>query len=141
VDLGRCAEAGHFIACCGPLGAGKTTFIQGFAEGLGVGVEQYVRSPTFTLIHEYRGRFPLYHFDFYRLSHFSEALDIGFADYLDTDGVIIVEWAEKFLEILPASRLDIHIQILACADRKIQGIAYDLAYVRYVASRPEDCVW
>ena len=132
--LGQHAEARHFIACCGPLGAGKTTFIQGFAEGLEVGVEQYVRSPTFTLVHEYRGRLPLYHFDFYRLSHFSEALDIGFTDYLDTDGVIIVEWAEKFPELLPVSRLDIRIQIRACADREIQGTAYDLAYIRYIVS-------
>jgi tRNA threonylcarbamoyladenosine biosynthesis protein TsaE len=91
-----------------------------------------VRSPTFTLVHEYRGRLPLYHFDFYRLSHFSEALDIGFADYLDADGVIIVEWAEKFPELLPASRLDIRIQILPGAHRAIQGIAYDPVYARYL---------
>ena len=66
--LGRWARVGDIVACRGALGAGKTTFVQGFAEGLGVGGDAYVRSPTFALVHAYHGRILLYHFDFYRLS-------------------------------------------------------------------------
>lgn len=84
--LGQCAQANDVIVCAGSLGAGKTTLIQGFAAGLGVGEDQYVRSPTFTLMQIYQGRYALYHFDFYRLTHDDEVWDIGFEDYLAADG-------------------------------------------------------
>jgi tRNA threonylcarbamoyladenosine biosynthesis protein TsaE len=131
--LGRRAREGDFIACCGTLGAGKTTFIQGFAQGVGVGVDAYVRSPTFTLVHEYHGTFPLYHFDFYRLSHYVEVQDIGFEDYCEADGVVIIEWADKFPELLPTRRLDIHIQMVSSAMRSIQGMVYDSSYARFLS--------
>ena len=99
VRLGRWARASDIVACRGALGAGKTTFVQGFAEGLGVGSDGYVRSPTFALVHEYHGRTPLYHFDFYRLSGCTEVQDIGFEEYLADRGVVIVEWADKFPEL------------------------------------------
>jgi tRNA threonylcarbamoyladenosine biosynthesis protein TsaE len=129
--LGKQAKAGDFIACCGTLGAGKTTFIQGFAQGLGIGPEVYVRSPTFTLVHEYPARFPLYHFDFYRLSSYTEIQDIGFEDYGETEGVMIVEWADKFPELLPPKRLDVYIQIVTSGSRSIQAMASDRSYARY----------
>jgi tRNA threonylcarbamoyladenosine biosynthesis protein TsaE len=134
--LGRQAREGDFVACCGTLGAGKTTFIQGFAQGLDVGADAYVRSPTFTLLHIYYGRFPLYHFDFYRLPHYTEVQDIGFEDYCEANGVVIVEWADKFPELLPLRRLDIHIQIVSSENRLIQGTTYDRSYARYLHLPP-----
>jgi tRNA threonylcarbamoyladenosine biosynthesis protein TsaE len=113
------------------LGAGKTTFVQGFAEGLGVGADDYVRSPTFALVHAYYGRAPLYHFDFYRLSGATEVQDIGFEEYCEAGGVIIVEWADKFPQLLPAVRLDISLHAVAPERRCVQWMAYDMSYVRY----------
>ena len=130
--LGTCAKAGDMVSCCGVLGAGKTTFIQGFAEGLGVGPEAYVRSPTFTLVHEYQGRYPLYHFDFYRLSCAAEVETIGFEEYRQSNGVVVVEWADKFPELLPTSRLEICIAITTSNRRTIRGTIYDTSYRRYL---------
>ena len=131
-SLGERAQPGDFIACNGPLGAGKTTFIQGFAAGLGIGEEQYVRSPTFTLVQEYEGRVPLFHFDFYRLSQPDEVWDIGFEDYLNSGGILIVEWAEKFPSVLPESRLDIGIRITAAEQRCIEWTASSSSYRHYL---------
>jgi tRNA threonylcarbamoyladenosine biosynthesis protein TsaE len=92
---------GDVLALCGDLGAGKTHFVKGVAAALGA--DAAVTSPTFTLIHEYLGgRLPLYHFDFYRLEDEDEALKIGLDEYLDGDGVCIIEWADKFPDLLPA---------------------------------------
>lgn len=138
--LGRClgqhARRGDFVACSGALGAGKTVLVQGFVDGLGGGISAYVRSPTFTLVHEYKARIPLFHFDFYRFSHASEALDIGFEEYLDSGSIVIVEWADKFPDLLPASRLDICIHILSTEERRIQCLAYDSVCVRYLCLTP-----
>lgn len=130
-QLGRQARPGDFVACCGALGAGKTTFVQGFAAGLEVGLDNYVRSPTFALVHVYSGRIPLYHFDFYRLSFSREVRDIGFEEYLDTPGVVLVEWADKFPDLLPQGRLEVSIRIMASERRCVQWVAYDLSYGRY----------
>jgi tRNA threonylcarbamoyladenosine biosynthesis protein TsaE len=129
--LGRWARAGDIVACCGALGAGKTTFVQGFAEGLEVGRDNYVRSPTFALVHAYHGHIPLYHFDFYRLSSYFEVRDIGFEEYLEADGVVIIEWADKFPEILPLMRLEVSIRIADSDRRWLQWMAYDASYGRY----------
>ena len=92
---------GDVLALCGDLGAGKTQFVKGLAAGLNS--EAAVTSPTFTLIHEYvGGRLPLFHFDFYRLEDEDEALKIGLDEYLHGDGVCVIEWADKFPEVLPA---------------------------------------
>lgn len=134
--LGRCAVRGDVIACNGPLGAGKTALVQGFAIGAGVDVAAYVRSPTFALVHVYRADVPLYHFDFYRLSHYTEVQDIGFEDYLAAEGVIIVEWADKFPEVLPPHRLDVQIRLLTSEERAIEGRVYSPAYMRYLQLTP-----
>jgi tRNA threonylcarbamoyladenosine biosynthesis protein TsaE len=135
--LGRRAVEGDLIACCGPIGAGKTTLIQGFAEGLEVGAEAYVRSPTFTLMHEYRGRLPLFHFDFYRLSQASEVYEIGFEEYYEAGGVVIVEWAEKFPEILPANYLELVIRIVSAQRRLIRYTIDDTSYSHYLEDSRE----
>ncbi len=105
VEAGRTEAAqlrrGDVLALCGELGAGKTHFVKGVAAGLGTKAE--ATSPTFTLIHEYvGGKWPLYHFDFYRLEDEDEALKIGLDEYLDGDGVCVIEWADKFPGLLPA---------------------------------------
>ena len=131
VHLGRWARAGDMVACRGALGAGKTTFVQGFAKGLGVVGEAYVRSPTFALVHVYHGRISLYHIDLYRLSSCAEVQDIGFEEYLDAGGVVIIEWADKFPEILPPMRLEVSIRMAGSDRRWLQWMAYDTSYSRY----------
>lgn len=98
---------GDVIALVGPLGAGKTRFVQGLARGLGV--SGYVRSPSFTLLHEYRGRIPLYHIDAFRLEGSCELDDIGAGDYIGGAGVTAVEWADKVKACLPPLHLRIEI--------------------------------
>lgn len=96
-------RAGDVLALVGPLGAGKTQFVKGLAAGLGLDAEG-VTSPTFTLLHEYRGpaaRAPLYHFDFYRLETAAEAAALGLEEVFDGDGVTAVEWADRFPDLLP----------------------------------------
>ena len=129
--LGRRARAGDIVACRGAVGAGKTTFVQGFAQGLEVGENDYVRSPTFALVHVYHGRTPLYHFDFYRLSSCAEVHDIGFEEYLEAGGVVMIEWADKFPEILPPMRLEVSLHIADSDRRWLQWMAYDTSYGRY----------
>ena len=93
---------GDVLALAGDLGAGKTQFVKGLAEGLGIAAE--VTSPTFTLIHEYPerpGGLPLFHIDLYRLEFEDEVLRIGIDDYLDSEGVTVIEWADKFAALMP----------------------------------------
>jgi len=91
--LGRTLSAGAVVALCGELGAGKTAFTRGLATGLGITAN--VSSPTFTIVNEYPGKTPLFHFDMYRLDNEDELFDIGWDDYLERGGVCAVEWSEK----------------------------------------------
>ncbi len=94
-------HAGDVLALAGDLGTGKTQFVKGLVAGLGSDDE--VTSPTFTLIHEYTsGRLPIYHIDFYRLNHRDELRQLGLEDYFNGEGVCVIEWADRFPEILPA---------------------------------------
>ncbi|WIV12005.1 tRNA (adenosine(37)-N6)-threonylcarbamoyltransferase complex ATPase subunit type 1 TsaE [Proteiniborus sp. MB09-C3] len=105
--LGKLLTGGEIICMNGDLGAGKTTMTQSIAKGLDV--EDYVTSPTFTIINEYKGRCPLYHFDVYRINDVDEMYDLGYEEYFYSDGVSIIEWANIIKEILPKERLDIMI--------------------------------
>lgn len=100
-------NGGEFIAMYGDLGAGKTAFVQGIAKGLGV--SSHVTSPTFTIVNEYEGRLPLYHFDVYRIYDPDEMYEIGYDEYINGDGVCIVEWAELIEELFPEKYLKITI--------------------------------
>ncbi|MDE3840727.1 tRNA (adenosine(37)-N6)-threonylcarbamoyltransferase complex ATPase subunit type 1 TsaE [Bacillus methanolicus] len=98
-------KPGDVLALEGDLGAGKTTFTKGLAEGLGI--KKNVNSPTFTIIKEYHGRLPLYHMDVYRVEDANE--DLGFDEYFEGDGVTVVEWAHLIEEQLPSELLTISI--------------------------------
>ena len=87
------------IALHGELGSGKTCFVQGIAEALGI--DRVITSPTFTMVNEYRGTRPLYHIDLYRIRHPDELAGIGFDDYLDPDGITAIEWPERAGSCLP----------------------------------------
>ncbi|OON86583.1 tRNA (adenosine(37)-N6)-threonylcarbamoyltransferase complex ATPase subunit type 1 TsaE [Oribacterium sp. C9] len=97
--LGEAAKPGDIICLDGDLGVGKTVFTQGFAAGLNI--DDYVNSPTFTIVKEYEGRLPLYHFDVYRIGDPSEMEEIGYEDYFYGKGVTIIEWPELILDIIP----------------------------------------
>jgi tRNA threonylcarbamoyladenosine biosynthesis protein TsaE len=93
--IGRHLENGDIVFLFGDLGAGKTTLTQGIARGLGVPREEYVRSPTFTLVNEYKGKVPVFHIDLYRIASSHELEDLGLEEVFSGDGIAIVEWAEK----------------------------------------------
>lgn len=115
--LAPALQAGAVLALHGDLGAGKTCFIQGLAEALGVTAT--VSSPTYTLIGEYQGRLPFYHADLYRLDEPAEALRAGLDDYLYGDGVTAVEWAERAATLLPAHTLHVHLRAGEQPDERI----------------------
>lgn len=100
-------KPGDVISLNGDLGAGKTAFVQGLAKGLGI--TEYLSSPTFTIVNCYEGKMPLYHFDVYRIADEEEMYEIGYDEYVDGDGVCVIEWAENIESILPADRYDITI--------------------------------
>lgn len=108
-QLGQQAKAGSVYTLNGDLGVGKTVFTQGFAKGLGI--EEAVNSPTFTIVQIYEeGRMPLYHFDVYRIGDVEEMDEIGYEDYFYGEGVCLIEWAELILDILPENRVQITIE-------------------------------
>jgi tRNA threonylcarbamoyladenosine biosynthesis protein TsaE len=106
--MGREAKAGQVYCLSGDLGVGKTVFTKGFAKGLDI--TEHVTSPTFTIINEYEGRLPLYHFDVYRISCEEEMEDTGYEDYFYGEGVTLIEWANLIEEILPEHYIEIKIE-------------------------------
>lgn len=109
--LGRTILPGDVVCLDGDLGAGKTTMCQAIARGLEVPQDQYVTSPSFAIMHEYPGRLPVYHMDFYRLHDFTEVIDSGFDEYFYLNGVCLVEWSSIAREVLPENRLEIQLDI------------------------------
>lgn len=115
--LGSILKPGDIISLTGDLGAGKTTLTKSIGKGLGV--EDYITSPTFTLINEYKGRLNLYHFDVYRLEGPIDLYDLGFEEYIYSNGVSIIEWGDKIEEILPEERINIQIEKSVELDERI----------------------
>jgi tRNA threonylcarbamoyladenosine biosynthesis protein TsaE len=112
------------VALTGQLGAGKTTLIQGIAQG--IGVKDYVTSPTFILINEYAGRITLFHVDLYRLNDVSEVEDLGIEEYFSRGGACVIEWAEKLGELMPRNAHEIKINVISEMEREI-CVSSDLA--------------
>ena len=114
----KTVKPGDIVCLFGNLGSGKTHFTRGFVQAFGIASEE-VDSPTFTIINEYEGDVSVYHVDCYRLEHHSEALEIGVEDYLYGDGICIIEWPERILELLPEDILRVEIEDLGETSRKI----------------------
>lgn len=106
-DFSKDLKSGDVICMYGDLGAGKTAFVQGLAKGLGI--QEPITSPTFTIVNEYRGRLMLYHFDVYRIADSDEMFEIGYDEYIDGDGVCVIEWPQLISDILPENRYEITI--------------------------------
>lgn len=106
-ELGRLLIPGDVVSLVGDLGAGKTVFVRGAAGGLDVAGD--VSSPSFLIVQEYAGKYPLFHADFYRLGSYRELEGIGWDEYLGRQGVVLIEWGDRFPEALPADFLEVRI--------------------------------
>lgn len=103
-------KPGDIVACYGDLGSGKTRFIKGICEALGV--REHIASPTFTIMNIYRASaMPVYHFDLYRISSFHELTELGFEEYIAGDALCLIEWAEKAEGVIPGNRYEIYFQL------------------------------
>ncbi len=139
-QLGRLLIEGDVIALYGDLGTGKTVLAKGIARG--VGIQDTVHSPTFTLVHEYMGPLALYHIDLYRIDE-SEIESLGLDEYMESGGVVVVEWAEKMKVLLPTERIDITLRKTNESTREIvitgQGARVE-TIIRGLVSNADACV-
>lgn len=117
--LGALLMAGDIIALVGELGSGKTWFTKGLALGLGVDGKTVVTSPSFALVNEYDGKYTLFHIDVYRLEDLSEFISAGLEEYLYSDDVVAMEWADRWPEILPEQALKVQFTIIDDQRRRI----------------------
>jgi tRNA threonylcarbamoyladenosine biosynthesis protein TsaE len=118
LNLGKDLKKGDIIALIGDLGTGKTTLTKYIGEGLGI--DEMITSPTFTIIQEYySGRLPLYHFDVYRIRDIDEMTELGYEEYFYGEGVTIVEWADQIMEIIPKKAIVINIEYGKTADERL----------------------
>jgi tRNA threonylcarbamoyladenosine biosynthesis protein TsaE len=132
-QLALLLEPGTVVALVGNLGAGKTRLVRAVAEAAGVDRRE-VNSPTFVLVHEYEGRWPIYHFDTYRLNNSSEFVDLGAEEYFHSAGVCFVEWADRVASILPGDHLRIEITTTGETSRDFRFTATGPRSQRLVAS-------
>jgi len=127
--LGKLARKADLFLLTGQLGTGKTCLVQGIARGLNV--QEYAFSPSFVILRQYHGRLPLYHIDFYRLDCIEEIADLGLEDYFYGDGVCVIEWADKGLQVVPQDNLVISINYVPVSETgrsirlKSQGERYN----------------
>lgn len=119
-EVGKLAKPGDLLAFYGELGAGKTCFIQGISQELEV--KDYVTSPSFTIVNEYQGKIPIYHFDLFRLNT-EEILELGYEEYFYGEGLTVIEWAEKIEQLLPKEHLKIDIKFKDFYERTISFIS------------------
>ncbi len=128
--LATVARPGDVLALHGDLGAGKTELAKGFGRGLGV--TDTVASPSFILMAEHAGRVPFFHIDLYRLDGADAAVGAGLLDERESEGVTLIEWAERLGDELPAARLDVTIDVVDDTDRRIRLHATDADHGRYL---------
>ena len=105
-DFGNTLKKGDVVAIFGGMGLGKTVFVKGLAAGMGISA--FVSSPTFALVHEYPGNPPLFHFDMYRINSWDDLYSTGFFDYLDLNGVVVIEWSENIEAALPENCIKVY---------------------------------
>lgn len=129
--LAKGLPKGSFLALVGELGSGKTVFVKGLAEGLGL-KNGVVNSPTFVLIKEYEGKKKLYHFDLYRLKTEKEVEELGAQEYFFGDGIVAMEWADKAPAILPKEHIRIEFSVLDDDKRKIRFIPFGARYKKII---------
>ncbi len=129
-EIGKLVFRGCLIALCGELGSGKTVFVKGLAEGLEV--DDFITSPTFVLINEYSGRFPLYHIDVYRLKSEEDMYELGYEEYFYGNGVTAIEWAQKIISLLPEEHLHVNFEYLNETERQILLIGYGENYANII---------
>ena len=108
-ELAAVSRPGDLLLLAGDLGAGKTTFVQGFGRALKV--EEAITSPTFVIVHTYRGTFPIVHVDAYRLEHLQELLDLGLGELLDHEGITLIEWGDVVIPALPPEFLEVRLEL------------------------------
>jgi tRNA threonylcarbamoyladenosine biosynthesis protein TsaE len=121
--LGGVLKAGDVVALAGDLGTGKTCLTQGIAEGIGVPGDYRITSPTFTLVNEYPGRLTLYHVDVYRLAGGADLFDLGFEEFSEGQGVVVIEWAEKIREDIPPGALWVFLSYVDDTTRRIEMVS------------------
>ena len=140
--LGSRLGPGDLVCLYGDLGAGKTVLSFGIAMGLEV-EEQYITSPTFTFVNEYAGRVPFYHIDLYRLKDPAELESIGFDEYIDSDGVTVIEWAERADEALPEDRLNVYLAYTSGTGRDIGFLGEGERYETLLSELKKDlkCIY
>jgi tRNA threonylcarbamoyladenosine biosynthesis protein TsaE len=131
--LGKVAEPGDIITLSGTLGAGKTALTQAIGRGLGVDSRIYITSPTFSLLHEYQARIPLYHMDLYRLGSEEEIESLGFPEYFYGQGLTVIEWPERLGSLMPVEKLHIELVISGETSRTAQLKAHGELWQKKVA--------
>ncbi|SNX53093.1 tRNA (adenosine(37)-N6)-threonylcarbamoyltransferase complex ATPase subunit type 1 TsaE [Thermoanaerobacterium sp. RBIITD] len=121
VKLGKLLKKGDIVLLSGNLGTGKTVLTKGIAKGMGI--LDYVTSPTFMIVNEHMGNTPLYHFDVYRIEDYTELYDIGYEEYFYGNGVCVIEWPEKIKPLIPKEYLYVHIDSGSTDDERVIEIA------------------
>ena len=121
-ELAARLPPGAVVLLIGNLGAGKTTLAKGIAKGLGAAEPDEVSSPTFTLIHEYGNPVRMYHVDLYRIDQAPQAARLGLDELFDSGAVVVVEWGERFPQLMPAQRVEVHLRTLENGEREIEII-------------------
>jgi len=134
---GELLRPGSVVALMGDLGTGKTVFVKGVAQGLGVADDQEITSPSFVLVNEYSGRLPVYHVDLYRLHHAREVEDLGWEELISSPGVTLIEWAEKVLPLLPPERMEVHFEWVNARERNLTLVGRGEAARGWVRSLAE----
>ena len=131
-NLGSICRSGDVVCLGGGLGAGKTTLAQAIAKGAGVAEHEYVNSPSFALLHEYSGRVPIYHMDFYRLGSSEDVVALGLDEYLYGDGLALVEWFERAEDTLPDSQLVVQLSFIDDTSREISLRSNDPGWLKRI---------